>query len=147
MSDASIGIASGADLPGIARVDDAFRRDGAAEWSLMSAATFETLIASRMVLVASVGDEIVGYLAWSLLWGFPFISYVRIVAEHRSRGIGSEMLRAMVEDVRARGYAMIWSSTQDARALRWHERNGFSRVGTTEWIWGNMPETFLMKEL
>jgi len=135
------------DLDGILAVDEAFRADGTPEWSLMSRTVFETLISAEMVQVSVVDDEVIGYLAWSILWGFAFIDYIRMRADHRNRGFGSELLRATESFVGERGYPMLWSSTQDARALRWHERNGFQRVGTTQWIWGNLPETWLMKGL
>ena len=135
------------DLAGIGAVDEAFRADGTPEWSLMSPSVFETLIAAGMVQVSVLDGEIIGYLAWSILWGFAFIDYIRIRADHRNRGLGTELLSATESDIRTRGYPMLWSSTQDARALRWHERNGFQRVGTTQWIWGNLPETWLMKPL
>lgn len=133
------------DLDGILAVDESFRADGTPEWSLMGRHVFETLIAAGMVHVSVLEDAVIGYLAWSILWGFAFIDYIRMRAEHRSCGLGSDLLHAMEVDVRGRGFPMVWSSTQDARALRWHERNGFQRVGTTQWIWGNLPETWLMK--
>lgn len=135
------------DLGGIVAVDERFRAEGAPAWSLMSRATFETLIGAGMVQLSMLGDEVIGYIAWSLLWGFPFIDFIRMLGEHRNRGIGTELLHAAENDIRGRGYLMLWSSTQDERALRWHERNGFQRVGATQWIWGNLPETWLMKEL
>jgi len=113
----------------------------------MSRATFQTLIAEGMVQVSVLDGEVIGYLAWSLLWGFPFIDFIRMREDHRERGLGTELLHAAEADIRSRGYHMLWSSTQDQRALRWHERNGFQRVGATQWIFGNMPETWLMKEL
>lgn len=135
------------DLDAIAAIDDAFRAAGAPAWSLMSRTTFETLVGDGMVQVSVLDGEVVGYLAWSLLWGFPFIDFARMRGEYRDRGLGTELLHAAEDDIRARGYRMLWSSTQEPRALRWHERNGFRRVGATQWIFGNMPETWLMKEL
>jgi len=147
MSVASARIGRPQDVEGILTIDEAFRAEGAPAWSLMSRSVFETLTSAGMVHVSVLDDQIIGYLAWSILWGFAFIDYIRMRAEHRNRGLGTELLHATESEIRARGFPMVWSSTQDGRALRWHERNGFQRVGTTQWVWGNLPETWLMKQL
>ncbi|GAC1408921.1 MAG: hypothetical protein NVSMB57_00960 [Actinomycetota bacterium] len=135
------------DLTGLRAVDETFANAASPAWSLMSDTTFRFKIDSKTLLVAVKDGQLVGYLMWTLFWGFPFIEYIRVVQAHRNAMVGTKMLEALVAEVAERGYSVMWSSTQDADALRWHERNGFSKVGETTWVWGSSNEIVLMKEL
>ena len=135
------------DINGLLAIEHAFREEGAPEWSIMDTDTFEFKFRARSLLVATLEERLVGYLMWTLLWGFPFVEYARVLPEHRNQGIGSRMLDTLARDAASRGHLGLWSSTTDARALRWHERNGFRRIGEIEWVWGRAHEVMLIKEL
>ena len=139
--------ATDADVGGLLAVEQSFRDEGTPDWSIMEADTFEFKLRARSLFVATLDDRCVGYLMWTLLWSFPFMEYVRVLSELRNNGIGTRMLDALVREARARGSWGVWSSTTDARALRWHERNGFRRIGEIEWVWGRTRESMLIKEL
>jgi ribosomal protein S18 acetylase RimI-like enzyme len=135
------------DTAALLAVEEAFRQEGAPEWSIQRRETFEFKVRAGSLIVAVLDERLVGYLMWTLLWGFPFVEYARVVPEHRNRGIGTRLLDRLVHDAAEGGHPRLWSSTSDADALRWHERNGFHRVGEIEWIWGRAHELMLIKEL
>ena len=139
--------ATDADVNGLLAIEESFREEGAPDWSIMRPDTFEFKVRARSLLVAAGDDGLVGYLMWTLLWGFPFVEYARVLPEHRNQGIGTRMLERLAGEVAARGHPRLWSSTTDARALRWHERNGFHRIGEIEWAWGRAHELMLIKNL
>jgi ribosomal protein S18 acetylase RimI-like enzyme len=147
MIDIVIRDATAGDVDDLLGVEEAFRREGTPEWSIMRREVFEFKVRAGSLVVAHRDRQLVGYIMWTLFWGFPFIEYARVVPEHRNQGIGTQMVQSLAGDSAARGHERLWSSTSDADALRWHERNGFERVGEIEWIWGRAHETVLIKPL
>ncbi|MHB8513148.1 MAG: GNAT family N-acetyltransferase [Actinomycetota bacterium] len=128
-------------------LDEEFAGTGVPLWSLVNEDAMRTKISSKMLLLAEDDHKLIGYLMWTLFWGRPFIEFIRLLPEHRNKRIGTEMLEVLVKDVSERGYTMLWSSTENPNALRWHERNGFKPVGETEWTWNYPNEIWLTREL
>ena len=147
MTDIVVRDATADDLEHLLGIEQAFRNEGAPEWSIMRREIFEFKVRAGSLIVAQLDGRLVGYIMWTLFWGFPFVEYARVLPDHRNRGIGTQMLQSLARDTAARGHERLWSSTSDADALRWHERNGFERVGEIEWIWGRAHETVLIKPL
>ena len=60
------------------------------------------------------------------------------------RGVGSALMAAALDDLRARGYseATVWSFADNERANRFYERQGFAHDATerTEAEWADIPE-------
>jgi GNAT superfamily N-acetyltransferase len=67
------------------------------------------------------------------------------------RGVGSELMAAALDDLRARGYseATVWSFADNERANRFYESRGFSPDGTerTEEVWANIREIRYRRDL
>jgi len=139
--------ATGDDIDGLLAIERAFREEGAPDWSIQVPDTFEFKVRAGSLLVAERDGRLVGYLMWTLLWGFPFIEYARVLPELRNQRIGTRMLDRLARDAAAGGHPRLWSSTTDARALRWHTRNGFHPIGEIEWAWGRAHEAMLIKDL
>ncbi len=60
------------------------------------------------------------------------------------RGVGSALMAAALDDLRARGYseATVWSFDANERANRFYESHGFERDGgeRTEEVWAHLTE-------
>ena len=67
------------------------------------------------------------------------------------RGVGTALMAAALEDLRARGYAeaTVWSFDANERANRFYEAHGFERDGAekTEEIWARLTEMRYRREL
>ena len=139
--------ATSQDLEGLLAIEEAFREEGSPWWSIMSRDVFEFKVRAGSLIVAMLGERVVGYIMWTLFWGWPFVEYARVLRDDRNQGIGTRMLDSLARDAAARGHQRLWSSTSDPDALRWHERNGFTRIGEIQWVWGRTRETILNKDL
>lgn len=86
-------------------------------------------------LVAEVGGRVVG-AAWSrCLHGFGWVGEgipelaVALLPPYRGRGIGTQLLRAMLDELRGRGFDGVSLSVQQANpAVRLYRRLGFRVV-------------------
>jgi GNAT superfamily N-acetyltransferase len=67
------------------------------------------------------------------------------------RGVGTALMAAALDDLRARGYseATVWSFADNERANRFYEARGFSPDGTerTEEVWANTREVRYRRSL
>lgn len=135
-----------ADVPALLEIEAEFRRAGLAEWAVMDAAWFERKIRNDEILVA-VDDTLVAYLTWTILWRLPWIEFVRVQATRRREGIGTALVRALEERMRAAdGYILVSSTTGGEEApLAWHHAIGFEDGGRIEWgMWPGAPDEVLL---
>ena len=91
--------------------------------------------ASLPVFVATDGDRILGFATYGPFRAWPAYKYsvelsVYVEAGARRRGVGTELVRAVVDDARARElHVVIAGITADNEiSLRLHERLGFREV-------------------
>jgi GNAT superfamily N-acetyltransferase len=67
------------------------------------------------------------------------------------RGVGTALMEAALDDLRARGYAeaTVWSFADNERANRFYEARGFARDGTerTEDVWASIREVRYRRSL
>jgi L-amino acid N-acyltransferase YncA len=87
------------------------------------------------VIVAAEGDRVLGFATFGDFRPWPGYRFtvegtVHIDAGARNKGVGTELLRAIIERARARGkHTMIAGvDSENAAALRFLERFGFERV-------------------
>ncbi|TDX74981.1 phosphinothricin acetyltransferase [Rathayibacter sp. PhB151] len=92
-------------------------------------------------LVAVDGDQILGWAALSPVSSRPVYGgvvehSVYIASSARGRGIGAELLQALIDAADAAGLWTIQSSIfpENTASLALHDRAGFRRVGTRERI-------------
>jgi len=88
---------------------------------------------SDEVLIARVGDEVVGVAVFRIDGRLPVPAYLHNLAvkpEWRSRGVGSRLLRAVEERAFASGPNLFLYCTKDNHgARRFYEREGYQVVG------------------
>lgn len=116
----------------------------------------------RHVLIATVGDAVVGYTmvidaepqdpdVRSAVTGRPCaeLSKIYVLPEHHRRGVGAALLRAAIDEARARDRASIWLGVNqlNERAQRFYHAQGFTRVGTKTFTVGTATEADFVMEL
>ena len=101
-----------------------------------SDAAFEAIEADprNLLLVAEVDREVAGTCQVTFI---PYLTHgaseralveaVRVVAPHRSKGVGRQMMKWVIDESRRRGCGMVQLTTnrQRARARGFYERLGF----------------------
>jgi GNAT superfamily N-acetyltransferase len=83
-------------------------------------------------LVWMIGDPVVGYAV--ITWGYSLESgglealIDEIYLRSRERGLGSQAIKAILEDCRARGVIMVFLETEsrNTRARQFYARAGFT---------------------
>ncbi|HET6275294.1 MAG TPA: GNAT family N-acetyltransferase [Candidatus Cybelea sp.] len=87
--------------------------------------SFPAVLRECNVLVAERDGAIVGYCAFRTGW----LEHLYVHAAHQRQGIGAALLdRAL----RATGSCKLWVFQRNRDAIRFYERQGFTRVRTTE---------------
>lgn len=90
------------------------------------------LIARDDVLVADRGDQPIGYVALDRLGGvFPYLAAIHVLPSQRHHGVGRALLAEVEARCRARGHAVLYSSSSadEAAPQAWHRRVGFAECG------------------
>jgi ribosomal protein S18 acetylase RimI-like enzyme len=105
----------------------------------------------REVIVAEISGNLIGYLRLEYLWSvIPYIGLIRVLAEHRGKGVGKAMLRYTEQYLREKGYGALYSSSQvnEEEAQGWHRKVGFKECGMIAGInEGGIGEVFFRKQL
>ncbi|GHV06093.1 hypothetical protein FACS1894217_04110 [Clostridia bacterium] len=83
------------------------------------------------VYVAYDGEEFVGWLRWSLFWdNTPFMNMLFLLPEHRGEGYGKQLTEYWENEMRAKGYKTLMTSTQqNESAQHFYTRLGYRSVG------------------
>jgi len=99
-----------------------------------SADTFEALLERDPVVLRvleDAGGRVIGY---SILWCIldqGELANIAVAAEHRGRGLGAVLLRAVVEECRRRGVTSLYLEVRasNERALALYRAFGFTVIG------------------
>ncbi|MCM1167024.1 MAG: GNAT family N-acetyltransferase [Lachnospiraceae bacterium] len=90
-------------------------------------------------LVAEYGGEIVGAVWVRIMDDYGHVDddtpsfAISLYEEHRGRGVGTELMRKMLELLRAEGYEKVSLAVQKANyAVKMYKRLGFETVGENE---------------
>jgi tRNA (guanine37-N1)-methyltransferase len=115
------------------------------------------------VLLADVDGEIAGYTM--LVCGDPAdpdvasavterptieLSKCYVRAKFHALGVGGTVMEASISFAREAGAASVWLGVnqQNGRALRFYEKNGFSRVGTKHFlVGGELHDDFVLENV
>ncbi|MGD0824082.1 MAG: ribosomal protein S18-alanine N-acetyltransferase [Terriglobales bacterium] len=101
---------------------------GAAHWT---AEQYKQLMGSGIVLVAGEADRLCGFISAQAVVGEWEIENVVVAAQWRRRGIGSELIKALMKRARNQAATAILLEVREsnlaARGL--YEKRGFREVG------------------
>ena len=105
----------------------------------------------REIIVAELNGSLAGYLRLEYLWSrIPYIALIRVLPEHRRRGIGKALLTFIEGFLRGEGHTALYSSSQvdEAEPQAWHRHVGFEERGIIAGInEGGIGEVFFSKQL
>jgi predicted GNAT superfamily acetyltransferase len=103
------------------------------------------------VFLLLVEGQPAGYLRIEFLWSLaPFISLIIIQEHHRKKGYSRALLSYVKEHLRARGYDVLYSSSQldEPQPQAWHRHMGFEECGILNGInAGGIGEVFFRTAL
>jgi ribosomal protein S18 acetylase RimI-like enzyme len=132
------------DLVGIMAIDRAVAGHTHAEDILGPA------IDAGRVLLAAADGRVLAYLRWEYFWDtIPLCLTVRVMSEHRRRGIGRALYHLAENGFRKSGAKFWLSSTEEnnERSMLFHEALGFRPIGTLRELGQEVGEIFLRKDL
>jgi GNAT superfamily N-acetyltransferase len=131
--DFTIREATGADMPGIARVRSSVREnlltnEQLAERGITNASVAASLLANRKGWLAEGGGEIVAFSMADRENGSLFALFV--VPEYEGRGLGSRLLDLALQWLWDNGTELAWLTTSpDTRAARFYVRRNWTPAG------------------
>lgn len=109
---------------------------------------FDDSISTQKIIISELHDEIVGYLIFHIVWGnTPYIELLRVSSPSQKKGIGSQMLHFLEEQLKTDGYSAVLSSSEKVNVVgnSFHEKNGFKSIGSLQMVYGE--EVFYRKDL
>jgi len=100
------------------------------------------------VYVAYDGDELIGWLRYSLFWdNTPFMNMIYLLPEHRGEGNGRQLVEFWEERMKAQGYRTLMTSTQqNESAQHFYLHMGYKAIGGFA-LPGDEYEIILAKEI
>jgi GNAT superfamily N-acetyltransferase len=115
------------------------------------AAILARKIAAEEILIAEMAGERVGFLRLEYLWSeIPYVALIWVLEPYRRQGVGRALLAFLESFLRARGHAVLMSSSQvnEAEPQSWHRHMGFAECGFLAGINpGDVGEVFFRKTL
>ena len=118
----------------------------------LSETEFDKKVRDNQGYVLFVDDKPVGLLRYNLFWdNTPFCTLLYIEEQFQKRGYGRSLMERWEQDMRARGYGMVLTSTQvDENAQHFYRRLGYKDCGgfTMDVPGYEQPmELFMVKQL
>jgi ribosomal-protein-alanine N-acetyltransferase len=85
---------------------------------------------TRTYVVATDGDGVVGYAGLAAMPDEAYVQTIGVAPSHQRRGIGSVLLRALLDDARDRGLGRVGLEVRvdNAPAIAMYERFGFRGI-------------------
>jgi L-amino acid N-acyltransferase YncA len=100
--------------------------------SYMSRERLAQMVADGRVVAAERGGQVVGFACLDYLVATrPFLALIRVLEPHRRQGIGRALLAHLEALCRARGYDVLYSSSQadEPAPQAWHRHVDFEESG------------------
>lgn len=97
-------------------------------------------------IVAKENDEIVGFAGLSTCLDEATLNNIVVKKSHRNRGIGGELLEALIElcsDLSMRTFTLE-VDTENAPAIHLYEKFGFKNLGIRKNYYNNTRDAFIM---
>jgi len=105
-------------------------------------------ISGHEVFVARLGNDIVGWMTYTLLYDtVPFINLLVVAEEHRGQGVGTQMVRFFEGEVERGGAdTVMTSSAANEQGQHFWRKMGYRDVGGVL-LGGHPIEVFFWKDL
>ena len=104
-----------------------------------------------LLFLADADDQVLAYARVESFWAtMPYLALIVVHKDHRGGGIGTGLLTFIRDDLRARGYKHLLSSStaNEPEPQHWHELNGFVPIGALEGLNAEgVDEVFFRLEL
>ena len=85
----------------------------------LSESAFACKVRDQMGYVLMADEQPVGILRWSLFWdSIPFCNLLFILEGERRKGYGRALMAHWAQDMRAKGYDLLMTSTQSNEAAQ-----------------------------
>ena len=97
-------------------------------------------------IVAKENDEVVGFAGLSTCLDEATLNNIVVKKSHRNRGIGGELLEALIElcsELRMRTFTLE-VDTENAPAIHLYEKFGFKNLGVRKKYYNNSRDAFIM---
>ena len=117
-------------------------------WSYKAICDFADYDTSR-ILVARIGDEVVGYITYSVVLDEVQIANVATHPEHRRKGIGEKLLKHLYDEVKAENMFVITLEVRVSNepAVKLYSKCGYSEVGRRKNYYKNPTEDAILMNL
>jgi 4-diphosphocytidyl-2-C-methyl-D-erythritol kinase len=95
----------------------------------------ERAVASGRLVVAEDTGVVIGWLVWGRVGGELCLGQVSVLPSHGRRGVGTALLRHLIDLARARQEPSIVLNTQSdvPWGMRWYARHGFTVLPPEAW--------------
>lgn len=108
----------------------------------------ENIQAERLYVAETENGEVAGFGMFHIIWGdTAMLALLKVDPDHQGQGVGSQILKAVQDDVASRGYENLLSSTEKINELsqKFHAKSGFEEIGELDMPHG--VEYFYKKQL
>lgn len=86
----------------------------------------------EVIIAKNHDNEIIGWLRYNYFWdNTPFMNMLYLDEEHRSKGIGKELVGFWEKEMRSLGYEMVMTSTlANEQAQHFYRKLGYKDAGS-----------------
>jgi ribosomal-protein-alanine N-acetyltransferase len=115
------------DIPAVTALEDALFDDA---WTTEMFWNELAQTGSRTYLVATEGEEIVGYAGLAAMPDEAYVQTIAVAPSHQRKGLGAELLQLLLNDATARGLPRVGLEVRvdNAAAIALYERFGFTAI-------------------
>jgi ribosomal protein S18 acetylase RimI-like enzyme len=98
--------------------------------------------------IAENNDKIIGWLRYNLFWdNIPFLNMLYFLEEYRRMGIGSRLVKYWENEMRQKGYKIVFTSTlSNEEAQHFYRKMGYKEIGGIKYL-DEPYELIFQKEL
>lgn len=117
--------------------------------SLLAREAIAQKVEDGEVHLAELGGQPVGFARYTYFGDIdPFLTLILVLEPYRRQGIGSQLMRYWEQDMRAKGYRFLMTSTQaDEAAQYFYRRLGYTDTGAILLLGQVAAELVLLKHL
>ena len=113
--------------------------------------SFKRAVERDELLIAQLGEEIVGYLRFGFIWDLelPFIEMLRVLPKSRKLGVGRKLVQELIRVCEEKEFSGLVSSTGENNkvSIEFHKRLGFKEIGKLQLIENDNEEVFFRYDL